>query len=174
MTPFHRICQIFLIQIFRIILSALLYAPLLSGQDFSGRVVGISDGDTISVMHEGRSEKIRLHGIDAPERGQAFSNRAKQFVSGLYFGKEVTVKPRGLDRYQRTVAEVILADGRNLNHEIVKAGFAWWFRRYAPGDETLEWLEKEARQARRGLWVDQESPIPPWEWRRVSRYQGAG
>jgi micrococcal nuclease len=48
---------------------------------------------------------------------------------------------------------------------------AWWFRRYAPGDETLERLEKEARQARHGLWVDQESPIPPWEWRKASRYQ---
>ena len=72
-------------------------------------------------MHEGRSEKIRLHGIDAPERGQAFSNRAKQSVSGL-FGKEVTVKPRGQDRYRRTVAEVMLLDGRNLNHEVVKAG----------------------------------------------------
>jgi micrococcal nuclease len=86
-----------------------------------------------------------------------FSNRAKQFVSGLCFGKEVTVKPRGLDRYQRTVADVILPDGRNLNHEIVRAGFAWWFRKYAPGDETLERLEKEARQARRGLWIG-ESP----------------
>jgi endonuclease YncB( thermonuclease family) len=91
----------------------------------------------------------------------------------ICFGKEVTVKPRGQDRYQRTVAEVILPDGRNLNHEIVKAGFAWWFRRYAPGDETLERLEKEARQARRGLWVDQQSQIPPWEYRKVSRYQGA-
>jgi micrococcal nuclease len=91
----------------------------------------------------------------------------------ICFGKEVTVKPRGQDRYQRTVAEVILPDGRNLNHEIVKAGFAWWFRRYAPGDETLERLEKEARQARRGLWVDQQSQIPPWEYRKVSGYQGA-
>jgi micrococcal nuclease len=82
-------------------------APLLSGQDFSGLVVGVSDGDTLSVMHDGKAEKIRLRGIDAPERGQAFSNRAKQFVSGLCFGKEVTVKPRGLDCYQRTVAYVI-------------------------------------------------------------------
>jgi micrococcal nuclease len=119
-------------------------APLLSGQDFSGLVVGVSDGDTLSVMHDGKAEKIRLRGIDAPERGQAFSNRAKQFVSGLCFGKEVTVKARGQDRYQRTIADVILPDGRNLNHEIVRAGFAWWFRKYAPGDETLERLEKEA------------------------------
>ena len=80
------------------------------------------------------------------------------------------MKARGQDRYQRTIADVILPDGRNLNHEIVRAGFAWWFRKYAPGDEALERLEKEARQARRGLWVD-ESPIPPWEYRRRSIYQ---
>ena len=141
------------------VLSLLLFACASQADDFRGRVVGISDGDTISVMHDGKAEKVRLRGIDAPERGQAFSNRAKQFVSGLCFGKEVTVKPRGQDRYQRTVAEVILPDGRNLNHEIVKAGFAWWFRRYAPGDETLERLEREARQARHGLWIEQ-SPLP--------------
>jgi micrococcal nuclease len=76
-------------------------------------------------MDDGRAERIRLYGIDAPERGQAFSNRAKQFVSGLCFGKQVTVKPRGLDRYQRTVADVVLPDDRNLNHEISRAGFAW-------------------------------------------------
>ena len=115
--------------------------------DFSGRVVGISDGDTISVMHDGRAEKIRLYGIDAPEKGQAFGNRAKQFVSALAFGKEVKVEVKDQDRYGRTVADVILPDGRNLNREIVKAGFAWWYRKYAPKDTELEALESEARQA---------------------------
>jgi micrococcal nuclease len=121
-------------------------------------------------MHEGRPEEIRLYGIDAPELGQSFSNRAKQFVSALCFGKEVTVKLRAMDRYQRAVADVTLPDGRNLSHEIVRAGFAWWFKKYAPGDETLERLEKEARQARYGLWTGQQSPNPPWEWHKVSRY----
>jgi micrococcal nuclease len=155
---------------FRIIITLLLFAPQLFDQNFSGTVVGVSDGDTLTVMYAGKAERIRLHGIDAPERGQAFSNRAKQFVSGLCFGKEVRVKPRGLDRYQRTVADVILPDGRNLNHEIVKAGFAWWLREYAPGDETLERLEDQARRAKRGLWIDQR-PIPHWQWRMASRYQ---
>ena len=78
--------------------------------DFSGCVVSISDGDTITVMHSGRGEKIRLYGIDAPEKGQAFGSRAKQFVSVLAFGKVVKVEVKDYDRYGRTVADVILPD----------------------------------------------------------------
>ena len=98
-------------------------------------------------------------------KGQAFGNRAKQFVSALAFGKEVKVEVKDHDRYGRTVADVILPDGRNLNHEIVKAGFAWWYRKYAPKDTELEALESEARAAKRGLWADPR-PVPPWEWRK--------
>lgn len=112
--------------------------------------------------------KSGLHGIDAPEKGQAFSNRAKRYVSDLVFGKDVNVRAKGQDRYGRTIADVFLRDGWNVNHEVVRAGFAWWFRRYAPKDKKLEKLEAEAREARRGLWVD-PNPIPPWEFRKVSR-----
>ena len=82
----------------------------------------------LRVLHEGNGEKIRLYGIDAPEKEQAFGNRAKQFVSALAFGKKVKVEAKGQDRYGRTVADVILPDGRNLNREIVKAGFGWWYQ----------------------------------------------
>jgi micrococcal nuclease len=140
--------------------------------EFRGRVVGVADGDTIRVLLDGQAVRVRLHGIDAPEKGQAFSNRAKQFVSDLVFGKEVNVRDRGLDRYGRTIGEVLLLDGRNVNHEIVRAGLAWWFRRYATGDRKLEKLEAEARQARRGLWADRY-PVPPWEWRRGLRSAGS-
>jgi hypothetical protein len=75
---------------------------------------------------------------------------------------------RDNDRYGRVVAEIILPDGRNLNHEIVRAGFAWWYRAYARGDGDLERLEREARDARRGLWAD-SAPVPPWEWRKARR-----
>jgi micrococcal nuclease len=78
----------------------------------------------MGVMHNGSGERIRLYGIGAPEKGQAFGNRANQFVSALAFGKEVKVEAKGEDRYGRTVADVISPDGMNLNHEIVKAGFA--------------------------------------------------
>ncbi len=143
---------------------------LLTGQtqaaDFTGRVVGVSDGDTITVLHNGKGERIRLHGIDSPEKRQAFGKRAKQFTSRLTYGKAVTVKDLGQDRYGRTIADVILPDGRVLNHELVKAGFAWWYWRYTPDDETLAQLEREARRAKRGLWVDPHAVLP-WEWRTM-------
>ncbi len=80
--------------------------------DFTGRVVGVADCDTITVLHNGKGERIRLHGIDCPEKRQAFGKRAKQFTSTLVFGKAVTVQVLDRDRYGRTVAEVLLPDGR--------------------------------------------------------------
>ena len=91
--------------------------------------------------------------------------RAKQFTGDLVFGKTVTLRVHDIDRYGRQVAEIILPDGRNVNYEIVKARFAWWFVRYARHDEELQRLELEAREARRGLWAD-ENPVAPWEFRR--------
>ncbi len=120
--------------------------------DFTGRVVGVSDGDTITVLHNGKGERIRLHGIDCPEKRQAFGNRAKQFTSKLVFGKTVTVQALDRDRYGRTVGVVLLPDGRSLNHELVRAGLAWMYRRYT-NDQSLSDLEEEARVARRGLWA---------------------
>ena len=131
--------------------------------DFTGRVVGIADGDTISVMHGTRAEKIRLNGIDCPEKRQAFGQRAKQFTSKLAFGKNVTVKTFGHDKYGRTIGDVILPDGSALNEELVKAGLAWWYEKYSK-DIRLRDLQEEARQAKRGLWVYPD-PVPPWEWR---------
>jgi endonuclease YncB( thermonuclease family) len=130
-------------------------------------VVGVTDGDTITVLHNGRSEALRLHGIDAPEKGQAFGERAKQFTSGLAFGRSVAVHVRGRDRYRRTIADVFLPDGRNLNQEVVRAGYAWWYREYS-ADQRLGVLETEARAARRGLWAD-PNPQRPWEWRKGLR-----
>jgi len=132
--------------------------------DFSGRVVGVSDGDTIKVMHNGKAEKIRLHGIDCPEKAQPFGTKAKQFTSAMVFGKAVTVQVIDMDRYGRTVADVILPDGRVLNRELIAAGLAWWYKRYSQ-DKSLGLLEAEARAARRGLWADPH-PVPPWEFRR--------
>src|SRR3989449_10655715 len=86
--------------------------PAVAFADFSGRVVGVSDGDTIKVMHNGKAEKIRLHGIDCPEKAQPFGTKAKQFTSAMVFGKAVTVQVIDMDRYGRSVADVILPDGR--------------------------------------------------------------
>src|SRR5437870_855929 len=89
-------------------------AHLAIAADFSGRVVGVSDGDTIKVLHNGKAEKIRLNGIDCPEKGQAYGTRAKQFTSEMVFGRDVTVKTHGLDRFGRTIGDVILSDGTSL------------------------------------------------------------
>jgi endonuclease YncB( thermonuclease family) len=134
--------------------------------DYPARVIGIADGDTVTVLTADKTQhRIRLWGIDAPETGQDFGSRAKQAASELAFGKQVTVRPRDTDRYGRTVAEVILADGRSMNREMVRQGMAWWFRRYAPRDAELARLEDQAKAARVGLW-SQPNPVPPWEWRR--------
>jgi endonuclease YncB( thermonuclease family) len=129
-----------------------------------GQVVGITDGDTIMVLCDGRPTAVRLHGVDAPERGQTFGTQAKQFVAALTFGKTVTVLRRGIDRYGRTIGDVTLPDGRDLAQEVVRAGYAWWYRRYS-ADARLATLETQARAERRGLWSDL-APVPPWEWRR--------
>ena len=118
-----------------------------------GQVVGVTDGDTLTIFCGGRPTAVRLHGVDAPERGQAFGARAKQFVSALAFGKTVIVSRRGLDRYGRTIGDVTLPDGRDLAQELVRAGYGWWFRRYS-ADARLATLEAQARAARRGLWTD--------------------
>jgi micrococcal nuclease len=145
--------------------------------DFPARVVGVSDGDTLTVLRPDRTQvKVRLYGVDAPETGQDFGQRAKQAASALTFGKTVTVRPVATDRYGRTVAKVILPGGRSLNHELVRSGSAWWYRSYAPKDATLAGLESEAKAARRGLW-SQPAPVPPWDWRRgdaASPVQAAG
>lgn len=140
-------------------------ASFVEAESITGKVVAVSDGDTITVMDRGFGRKVRLDGIDAPERKQDYGNRARQFVASRTFGKTVTVSSRGTDKYGRTIGVVSLPDQTILNHDIVGNGFAWWYRRYAPNDHTLERLESEARAARRGLW-QQANPLPPWEFRR--------
>jgi endonuclease YncB( thermonuclease family) len=138
---------------------------------FSGRVVGISDGDTITVLDQAKKQhKVRLAGIDAPEKGQAFGDRAKESLSRLVFDKSVTVESHKADRYGRLVGKVLVA-GRDANLEQVRAGFAWWYREYAkeqsPEDRAAyATAEEDARASRRGLWRDAK-PVPPWEFRRL-------
>ena len=98
-----------------------------------------------------RKRKFRLNGIDCPEKGQAYGKRAKQAASELVFGKEVTLQTFGKDKYGRTIADVLLLDGTNVNHTLVKEGWCWWYRKYASGDIEIQKLEKEAREAKMGL-----------------------
>jgi endonuclease YncB( thermonuclease family) len=129
-----------------------------------GLVVKVIDGDTFDMKSGTEKIRVRLFGIDAPERGQAFNVKAKEFAASLIAGKEVRVVIHDTDRYGRTVADVYLSDGLHVNSEIVKAGFAWHFTRYS-NDPHLADLQREAQQAGRGLWRD-DNPIPPWEFRK--------
>ena len=131
-------------------------------------MVAIADGDTITVLHAGKQEKVRLYGIDCPEKKQAFGTRARQFTGELAFQKKVTVRVKDTDRYGRLVGEVVLPDGRVLNRELVRAGLAWWYRQYAARATELERLQDEAQAAGRGLWADPKC-IPPWEFRKKGR-----
>lgn len=130
---------------------------------FTTRVIGVTDGDTITVLRGESPVKIRLQGIDCPERAQAFGVAAKRFTSELLFGRIVTVNQSDVDRYGRVVANVTV-DGQDVGLAIVRAGYAWHFLSYSH-DPILAAAEKEARAARRGLWHD-EHPVPPWVFRR--------
>ena len=137
--------------------------------EFTGPVTHVLDGDTIEVSRDHRNVKIRLNGIDTPEKRQAYGHKATEFVVLQAFGKDVTVQTFGLDKYGRTIGDVYLPDGTLLNKELVKAGLAWWYCKYSV-DQTLAQLEIEAREARRGLWQDPK-PVPPWVFRKRQRGQ---
>lgn len=153
---------------FMVFLAVLASSSLLHAADFTGQVVGVIDGDSLRVMHNGQAEQVRLNGVDCPEKGQAFGQRAKKETSALAFGLNVTVHPTDIDKYGRTVAVVVLPNGKTLNHELIKGGWCWWFRKYTPSDHELEWFEQAARQAKKGLWSDPK-PVPPWEYRKAQR-----
>ena len=143
---------------------------LTSHASVTGRVVGVSDGDTITVLAEGNKPvKVRFNGVDCPESAQPFGSVAKQFTSKAVFGKSVRVRVTDTDRYGRTVGDVFDPAGSNLNQALVRNGYAWWYRRYAPNDRTLQTLEAEARAAKRGLWAEAKTAVAPWEWRRGKR-----
>lgn len=133
---------------------------------WSGEVVGIMDGDTITVLNSKtiKDVKIRLYGIDCPEKGQAFGKRAKQFTS-----KVVEVKVMDTDRYGRTVA-LVAVNKQILNEELLKAGYAWVYYQYCHEMICHAWADYQfaAKLDKRGLWHDPNS-IPPWEFRRKRR-----
>lgn len=151
-------------------LSAAAFTGHAIATDLSGFVVSVLDGDTIEVLHNQHPTRIRLRGIDCPEKGQAYGRKAKQAASALVFGEEVTLHTFGKDKYGRTLADVLLSDGRNANQELVKEGWCWWYRKYAPWSSVLQELEEEAREAKKGLWAD-PAPVPPWIYRKAKRGQ---
>lgn len=144
-------------------LSTIAYAEIITG-----RVVGVSDGDTLTVLDSNNTQfKIRLAAIDAPEKAQPFGQRGKQKLSDLCFGKSASIQIISTDRYGRSVGDVDCA-GVNANEMMVQSGLAWVYRKYDKGYGHLYGLEEDARNTRRGLWAD-DNHTPPWEWRKAKR-----
>lgn len=142
-------------------------------ESYSGLVVSVADGDTVTVLDgTNQQHKVRLAGIDAPEKAQAFGNVSRQHLAQLVFQKQVTIEFEKHDRYRREVGKV-LAAGRDINLQQIEAGLAWHYKKYQseqpPADRpTYSAAESSAATERRGLWRD-PSPTPPWEFRKLKR-----
>ena len=136
------------------------------------RVVGVSDGDTIRVITaDSKQIKIRLHGIDAPEDGQAYGKVSTKGLRSLLAGRQVSIEPTGSDRYGRTVA-LVYADGLNVNEAMVSNGWAWVYPQYCTQSFCSKWIQAEsiAKASKSGLWREW-SVLPPWEWRAQQKAQ---
>lgn len=154
-------------------LLGLLVANLTTAETYVGRVVRVADGDTITVLDQGHTQhKVRLAGIDAPEKRQPFGQASRQHLASLVADRTVTVETTKRDRYRREVGKVVV-DGRDVNLVQLDAGMAWHYKKYAyeqPFDDRQAYAsaEEAARQARRGLWLD-TNPTPPWDYRQQNR-----
>lgn len=142
-------------------------------ETLDGYVIKIADGDTLTVLDAANQQhKIRLAGIDAPEKAQPFGDRSKTNLARLVFNKNVQIEWKKRDRYDRIIGKVLI-NGTDVCLEQVKSGMAWWYRDYAREQSVedhgnYEHAELMAKLGRVGLWSD-KNPIPPWEWRRESR-----
>ncbi|MBU6238254.1 MAG: thermonuclease family protein [Planctomycetes bacterium] len=141
-----------------------------SSPEMSGKVVGVADGDTIRVLVDRQEVAVRLEGIDAPETKQSFGSQSKQALSQMVFGRMVAVRYSTEDRAGRIVGMVMM-NGEDINAKMIEDGWAWHYREYGE-DPRFADLERKAKLAKRGIWID-PIPLPPWEFRaRQKREQG--
>ena len=146
------------------------HSPCRAENRLSGTVVSVMDGDTLGIRTPNRAfVKVRLYGIDAPEHGQAYGNKAKKALSCLVFKKNVSIVVKDIDTYKRVVG-IVWTQGRNINEQMIRKGYAWVYRWFCREPEKSRWLklEKEAKTERIGLWAGKK-PVPPWQWRRRKR-----
>jgi endonuclease YncB( thermonuclease family) len=146
---------------------ALAAIPAIAAEPITGKVVSVTDGDTVRVLDAANVQhKVRLDGIDAPERGQPFGTVARDRLAALVMGKAVKVHDDGRDKWGRTLGR-IEAEGQDVNHRMVADGMAWHYVAFN-NDARLAAAERAARAAGRGLWAD-KAPVPPWEWRATAK-----
>ncbi len=150
-------------------LLSLLFPAILFSQT-TGKVIKVSDGDTITVLLKGNiQKKLRLAEVDCPENGQAFGKNAKQFTSAQVFGKTVKFKETNTDRYGRSIAKIYYDNDKYLSQEVIQAGMGWWYYSYSK-DESLGKLQEKAQQNKIGLWQDVHA-VAPWDYRKMKREQ---
>jgi micrococcal nuclease len=152
-----------------LLLILLLSTPAVS-EVLVGQVISVADGDTITILDSSKMQhKIRLYGIDTPEKSQAYGNKAKSYTASLTFKKTANVVVMDTDRYGRTVG-VVVVDGINVNQSIIEAGYAWQYGKYCKESFCSDWLrlEQKARSSRKGLWASPQ-PTEPWNYRKNQR-----
>lgn len=133
----------------------------------NGKVVSVADGDTVTILTDNDEQiRIRFYGIDAPEKGQDYGNKARLFLNELCYGKMVKVEKKGVDQYGRVLGVVYVKD-LNLNQEMVRNGLAWYYDHYVE-DSYLGELEKEARKQKLNIW-SMKNPVSPHEFRKAKR-----
>ncbi|MBE4949848.1 thermonuclease family protein [Chryseobacterium culicis] len=151
----------------RLMLVYLLFPVFLFSQT-TGKVIKISDGDTITLLLKGNQQKkLRLAEVDCPESGQAFGKNAKQFTAAQVFGKTVSFVETNTDRYGRSVAKVYYDGGKYLSRELIKAGMGWWYFSYSK-DASLGKIQENAKLKKAGLWQDKNA-VAPWEYRKMKQ-----
>lgn len=168
--------KIEVITILHLVLASFIFlAGVANAETLMGKVIGVVDGDTIDVLDATKtSRRIRLQGIDAPEKAQPFGARSKQHLSEQVFGRQVEVQYNKADQYGRPVGK-IMVNGRDANLEQIRSGFAWHYKEYQKEQSASDRAiyadaETSARRSKAGLWNDPQ-PMPPWEWRRGGKDQ---
>ena len=132
---------------------------------WQGKVVGITDGDTVTVLTSTNEQvKIRIYGIDCPEKKQAFGTKARAFLASLIFGQTVIIQPSGKDLYGRTIAKISYED-RDIGLTMIQYGYAWWYQAYAKKEIDYKKAQVKAKDQQLGLWQD-ANPVEPWKFRK--------
>jgi endonuclease YncB( thermonuclease family) len=150
-----------------LVLALVAACPDLSWADFLARVVTVHEGDRLTIRHDGRSETIYLKDIDCPKLKQPYGKQAKHAIAAYVGNREVLVRSLKRDRHGRITAEILLQDGRNVGHELIKEGLAWSRPDTSQG-RSLGGVEELARAERKGLWSEPH-PVPPWKWKPKSK-----
>jgi endonuclease YncB( thermonuclease family) len=146
-----------------LVLALVLVSPALAQADFVARVLIVHEGDRLTIYHQGRRDMVYLRGVDCPELKQPYGKQAKHATAAYIANREVVVPDLKRDRQGRMTVDILLPDGRQIAHELVKEGLAW-VQPGGAGDPALKDMEELARAAGAGLWSE-PNPIPPWKWK---------